>query len=104
VIGITDKPSKARSRSLPALPCSERIRIEALDPFDLLRRQRGELVLAGAPGEPPVVLPQEAEQVVERALRHIDDRPDACPEAVEGFEEARFLRQVVLDRLPDTGM
>jgi hypothetical protein len=51
-----------------------------------------------------VVLPQEAEQVVERALRHIDDRLDACPEAVEGFEEARFLRQVVLDRLPDTGM
>ena len=79
----------------------------AIGLFDAARLSLGgrrKLVLARALAQAPVVLPQEAEQSVERAIRHIDDRFNQRAEAVEAFQEPGLLGQVALDRLPDAGV
>ena len=83
---------------------AKEVAIGLFDAVRLIIGERREPVLSRALGQEPVVLPQEAEQSVERAIRHIDDRFDHRAEAIEAFQEPGLLGQVALDRLPDAGV
>jgi len=83
---------------------AKELAVGLFDAARLIIGERRKLVLSRVLGQAPVVLPQEAEQSVKRAIRHIDDRFDHRAEAIEAFQEPGLLGQVALDRLPDAGV
>jgi hypothetical protein len=76
----------------------KRASIAGLDFGDLIVGQLGEFLFPAAFRQPALVLAQETEQQIERAVRHVDDLRHATPERVVGFQISGFRWKVGVDR------
>lgn len=77
-------------------------RIYGLDLRNFVLRQLGKLVLSTALRQRAVILVQETEQQIGRAVRHIYDVCHFAPENVVGPEEGGLSRQIDLNGPLDT--